>query len=104
MRLQALVTLVYAILVLAGGVMGYLKAQSTPSLVSGIGFGVALLFSGWFIWQDNQTAAYLAIGLTLLIAAFFSYRFLETGKFMPAGLVLILSLLTLAILWLGIRK
>ena len=40
------VTIPYGLLVLGGGVAGYLKRGSAPSLAAGAGFGGALLLAG----------------------------------------------------------
>jgi uncharacterized membrane protein (UPF0136 family) len=84
--------LIYALLVALGGVMGYVKAQSNVSLISGLVSGVALAIA-WYISQQNPAvglAASTLIALVLLVV--FAMRFRSTSKFMPAGLMAILSL------------
>ena len=85
--------LVYALLVAIGGVIGYVKAKSNQSLISGLGSGVALAIA-WYISLQNPTvglalAAVIALALLVVLAL----RFRATGKFMPAGLLAILSLI-----------
>ncbi len=85
--------LLYAVLVLAGGFMGYIKAQSKASLISGVGSGVALAIA-WYIALQNLTfGLFLAALIALALLITFIVRFRKTGKFMPAGLMAILSLL-----------
>lgn len=48
-----IITATYAILVAAGGVMGYVKASSTPSLVAGLGFG-GLLGTGAYLEASRE--------------------------------------------------
>ena len=72
--------------------MGYARARSTVSLVSGLVCGVALIVSGWFLLQESLLAAYVTVVLALLLAGFFGFRFFRTGKWMPAGVMAILSL------------
>lgn len=84
--------LLYALLVLAGGILGYVKARSKPSLISGVVSGIALAIA-WYISLQNPLvgfplAALFALGLLIV----FAIRFRKTNKFMPAGLMAILSL------------
>uniref|UniRef100_A0A7E4VG82 Transmembrane protein 14C n=1 Tax=Panagrellus redivivus TaxID=6233 RepID=A0A7E4VG82_PANRE len=80
---------VYAALVAAGGIVGYLKAGSIPSLAAGVGSG---LIAGFGAYTGNY---HLLFGISLLLAGLMTYRFANSGKFMPAGLVAILSFLML---------
>jgi len=85
--------LVYALLVAIGGVIGYVKAKSNQSLLSGLGSGVALAIA-WYISLQNPTAGLaLAAVIALALLVVFALRFRATGKFMPAGLLAILSLI-----------
>ncbi|MDX2227998.1 MAG: TMEM14 family protein [Leptolyngbyaceae cyanobacterium bins.349] len=86
--------LLYAILVIAGGVMGYVKAQSKPSLISGLISGVALLIA-WAIalFQNYNAGMTLATLFAIALLLVFAIRFRKTNKFMPAGLMAILSLI-----------
>lgn len=89
--------LVYALLVAIGGIVGYVKAGSQQSLISGLVSGVALAIA-WFLSLQNPAAgfalaAFLAMGLLIV----FAIRFRKTGKFMPAGLMAALSLIAMVI-------
>ncbi|MBF2026163.1 MAG: TMEM14 family protein [Oscillatoriales cyanobacterium C42_A2020_001] len=97
--------LLYAVLVIAGGVMGYVKAQSQPSLISGVTSGIALLIA-WLItfFQSYTTGMAVATLLAIALLIVFAIRFRKTGKFMPAGLMAIVSLIgaiVFAIGWLS---
>lgn len=84
--------LVYALLVAIGGVLGYVKAKSQQSLLSGLGSGVALA-TAWYISLQNPTVGLaLAAVIALALLVVFALRFRATGKFMPAGLLAIVSL------------
>ncbi|MGH9339491.1 MAG: TMEM14 family protein [Acidobacteriota bacterium] len=98
MQTSGIVVLVFGALTVIGGIMGYVKAQSLPSLVSGLLFGVALLASGWFVFKGNFPALYTAIALTLFLGGFFGIRLSSGAGFMPAGLMLILAFVTLIFL------
>lgn len=98
MKSNSIITLVYAILVLAGGIIGYVKADSVPSLVMGAGFAIPLILCAKLM-RDNKTYAYVgAVVLIGLLLAFFGHRFLVTAKFMPPGLMAVLSLLAMSAL------
>ena len=89
--------LVYALLVGVGGILGYAKARSQPSLISGLVSGAALAIA-WIISLQNPTngfalATFLALGLLIV----FAIRFRKTRKFMPAGLMAILSLIAMVV-------
>lgn len=95
MKIAAWITIIYALIVLAGGIMGYIKAHSTASVVMGSIFGLLLLLSALGMLGHIYLAAYLAILLTLALDAFFTYRWLLSFKFMPSGLMSIVSLVVL---------
>ncbi|MBE9126865.1 MULTISPECIES: TMEM14 family protein [unclassified Coleofasciculus] len=84
--------LIYALLVLVGGVMGYLKAKSKVSLLSGVSSGTALLAA----WVLCSRIPVMGLGLATLIALFLSVVFItrlfRTRTFMPAGLMTVLSM------------
>ena len=102
MKLAAVATLIYALLVLAGGLMGYLQANSLASLISGLLFGTGFLVIGWLVWRDSMTAGYVSGFMILLLALYFGYRFISTDQFLPGGIMLITSFLTLFFLLLGL--
>ncbi len=86
--------LVYALLVAIGGIIGYVKAKSNQSLLSGLGSGIALAIA-WYISLQNPTAGLaMAAVIALALLVVFALRFRATSKFMPAGLLAILSLVT----------
>ncbi|XP_078180872.1 protein FATTY ACID EXPORT 5-like [Carex rostrata] len=90
-------TIPYGLLVLAGGIIGYVKRRSTASLAAGIGFGGLLLAAGFASLRAFQThsISYLALTLetvcALVLMVLMGWRFFKSRKVMPAGLVAILS-------------
>ncbi|MER3412993.1 MAG: hypothetical protein C4341_01910 [Armatimonadota bacterium] len=92
---------VYSTLVIIGGVFGYVKAGSVPSLVASILAG-GLLDVAAIISIRNETAGFsIAAVVTLALAAFFGYRLAQTGNLMPSVPALILSVLMLILLAVG---
>jgi uncharacterized membrane protein (UPF0136 family) len=83
--------LLYAVVIAAGGVMGYVSAQSVVSLVNGL-IAALLLLVGMAISFKNPAAGFgLSAVVALVLGIFFAYRFFTTGKWMPGGVTMILS-------------
>lgn len=85
--------LLYALLVLGGGIAGYVKARSNPSLISGLVSGVALLIAWYVSLQSPIVGLAIATIIALGLLGVFAQRFRHTQKLMPAGLMAILSLI-----------
>lgn len=102
--LSQTISLIYAIILILGGIMGYVKAQSMISLATGLISGV-LVFISSKIGKSNPKASYLYISsISLILAGFFSYRYASTHAFMPAGLMLLLSTITFVVVGLNFLK
>jgi uncharacterized membrane protein (UPF0136 family) len=81
----------YGILLILGGVMGYVKAKSVPSLVAGVVCGViALLLGYYYTWHFAPHAAFF---LSILLIVIMGRRYLRSRKPMPAVPVVALSLI-----------
>ncbi|XP_076004455.1 transmembrane protein 14C-like [Genypterus blacodes] len=80
----------YAVLVSAGGITGYVKAGSVPSLVAGLVFGL-LAAAGAYLTSHNPKNVWLSLGTSGTLAVLMGIRFLNSWKFMPAGLMCLLS-------------
>lgn len=74
-----------AALVGLGGVMGYVKAGSVPSLMAGLLSGGALAYGAQRI-ASNPADTKVMFGVNVILAASMGYRFFRSGRFMPAGL------------------
>jgi len=89
----------YGLILIAGGVFGYVKTGSQISGVMGSLSGVIVLTLEYFLLQRMKSGdptsglciAQLATTAILMVAM--GIRYYKTGKFMPAGLVLTISLL-----------
>ncbi|XP_077410961.1 transmembrane protein 14C isoform X2 [Vanacampus margaritifer] len=75
----------YAALVASGGVIGYVKAGSVPSLAAGLLFGGLAGVGAYQISNDPTTSGALT--------GVMGKRFYGSRKFMPAGLIAGASLL-----------
>ncbi|MEI8365634.1 MAG: TMEM14 family protein [Parachlamydiaceae bacterium] len=98
MKLAGWLTLVYALIVFLGGIFGYVKAESVPSLVMGVIFAAVLGISAFMIFNKKALGFYTGVGSSLFLFLFFLWRFAMTFKVMPAGIMCILSLAILVIL------
>jgi len=77
---SAYIVLVYGILVAAGGVMGYVKSKSMPSLITGLLFGNLLIGCSVFMLNGDIRATYVALVLSLALLAIFFFRFRVSKK------------------------
>lgn len=85
---------IYAIVLLAGGVMGFLKASSLPSLIAGI-VAAALMFVAFGMLGQGHTGLILGAVVSAVMDAFFMLRYVKTKKAMPAIPISVLSVLVL---------
>ncbi|CAI9108045.1 OLC1v1007556C1 [Oldenlandia corymbosa var. corymbosa] len=91
MSMSQKLTLGYAVLVGAGGLMGSLKSGSQMSLLSG-GMSASILFYIYTILPTNPVlASSLGLALAVALTAVMGSRFKKTGKIFPAGLVCLIS-------------
>ena len=90
MKAPGIVILVYGLLVLSGGIIGYTTARSMASLIAGIAggaLGIGLLASGVGVFRGKNLGFLMAPILTLLLTTFFGYRFVQSGEIIPSGLM-----------------
>ncbi|XP_011487115.1 transmembrane protein 14C isoform X2 [Oryzias latipes] len=82
----------YATLVASGGVIGYVKAGSVPSLAAGLLFGGLAGFGAYQISNDPNNV-WVSLATSGALTAVMGKRFYGSRKFMPAGLMAGASLL-----------
>ncbi|XP_060607991.1 transmembrane protein 14C-like [Ruditapes philippinarum] len=80
----------YAAIVAGGGVMGYVKSASLPSLAAGLTFG-SLAAVGAYQTSQNRKDIRLSLGTSATLMCVMGFRFIKTRQFMPAGFIGILS-------------
>jgi len=97
--LPPLMALLYGILVIVGGAIGYRQAGSQVSLISGIVSGLLLLISSYLLFGKHPAGPLCSAVVTLLLIIIFSVRLAKTRKFMPAGLMIIAGVINLTSLW-----
>lgn len=97
--MPVLITLTYGLLAVIGGVIGYTKAGSKVSLISGIVSGILLIVGAALYGSGNPAGLLLAQIVTLVLVIVFIVRLVKTRKFMPAGLMVIAGVITLIALF-----
>jgi uncharacterized membrane protein (UPF0136 family) len=85
--------LVFGVLTIAGGVLGYVKAGSVASIIAGSITGVLLLVAAFLLPEHRAIGLATAFIISLLLAAQFAPKFIRTGRVMPAGMMSILSVI-----------
>ena len=86
-----LILWIYIVLLVIGGLIGFLKAKSKVSLIMSVSFAALLaLCAAGVVFQY-----YMADILLAALLVVFAMRLAKTKKFMPAGLMLILTLVAL---------
>jgi uncharacterized membrane protein (UPF0136 family) len=101
--LIAQVTLgLYAVLLAVGGVMGFVKARSHASLVSGLLSAVFAIVALWLSWEGSRWGIPLGSILAIVLFILFGYRYaVRNRRFMPSGMLAVVSLVVLAVLMLA---
>lgn len=87
MTLAIIATFFYEILVIVGGIVGYVKARSLPSLLAGLVGGGLLMVAAILQLNGSSFGLTLARIVTLILVLVFVQRLVTTRKIMPAGLM-----------------
>ena len=85
--------IVFGLLTIAGGVIGFVKAGSTPSIVAGSITGILLLVAAYLLPGNLALGLGLAALVSIALAGRFVPIFMKTGQAMPAGLMSVLSVI-----------
>jgi uncharacterized membrane protein (UPF0136 family) len=101
-RIAHVILGVYAILLAAGGVMGFVKARSHASLISGLLSASFAVVALGLSHLGYKLGIPLGVVLALVLFVLFGYRYaIRNKRFMPSGLLAIVSLVVLAVLLLA---
>jgi uncharacterized membrane protein (UPF0136 family) len=88
----------FGLLVFVGGIIGYVKAKSRASLISGIGSAILLGIASSLVSSGSlRVGAGLSIFISLALLGRFFPAFMKTKKVMPGGLVVALGAVTLVL-------
>lgn len=81
--------LVYGLLIVGLGYLGYQQAHSHISLYVGCGFGLLLIVCAILMFFQKMWGAYTSLALTFILTATFAIRYSMTHKGMPAILAVL---------------
>ena len=90
---------IYAALLAVGGVIGFLKARSHASLISGLLSAVFAVVALVMARMGNALGFPLGCLLAITLFILFGYRYaIHNRKFMPSGMLAVVSLVVLGVL------
>lgn len=97
--------IVFGILTLTGGIIGYVKAGSLPSLAAGIVCGLALIVAAALMYYSLILIA-LLVGLmaSVLVAGKFVPDFIHKKALFPGGVMALLSIAGIVITLLALNR
>ena len=84
---------IYIVLLLVGGLMGFIKGKSKVSLIMSAVFAALLVLCALGIIFKPYVADILLAALLVV----FAMRLAKTKKFMPAGMMLVVTIAALAL-------
>ncbi len=58
---------IYGVIMILGGIMGFVKVGSKASLIAGVGMGLALLVSGFGVWRGSTDSLRVALVIAALL-------------------------------------
>ncbi|KAI6690547.1 hypothetical protein NL676_027375 [Syzygium grande] len=86
-------TFPYGLLLVIGGLIGFLRKKSVASLAGGAGAGLLLVLAGYLSLKafEKRRNSYAALVLETVCAAVLTFvmgqRYVQTSKIMPAGIL-----------------
>jgi uncharacterized membrane protein (UPF0136 family) len=83
---------VYIVVMVLGGVMGFVKAKSKASLIASVAFGAVLT-----LFALNILPFQHHIWVLIFLLVFFGMRLVKSKKMMPNGVMTIATILALAL-------
>jgi uncharacterized membrane protein (UPF0136 family) len=85
--------IIFGLLTIVGGIIGFVKAGSTASIAAGTISGLALIGAA-FLLPNNLALGLIIAGIvSVALAGRFIPAFMKTGAIMPAGLMSLLSVI-----------
>jgi uncharacterized membrane protein (UPF0136 family) len=94
---QSTILWIYVVLLLVGGLIGFLKAGSKVSLIASAVSAALLIIASIPSLLQPGIRDILVQTILAALLVIFAVRLTKTKKFMPSGLMLILTLVTLAL-------
>jgi uncharacterized membrane protein (UPF0136 family) len=99
MRTVALYEMLFGIITLVGGIIGFVTADSIISLIAGLAAGLILVGAALKMQKGSRVGLYVCLIVSLALLVQFGMKFFTPEfKWMPAGVMAILSILSLLLL------
>ena len=89
--------IVFAVLTVVGGFIGYVKAKSVVSLIAGLVSGALLVTASLLLPNRPEIAYTMAIIVSVLLAGKFVPDFIHKKAVVPGGLMALLSLVSIVL-------
>jgi uncharacterized membrane protein (UPF0136 family) len=83
--------IIFGVLTVVGGIIGYVKAGSGASIIAGSISGILLIVAAFLLPEHTVAGLAMAFIVSFLLAGRFIPNLIKTGKVMPAGMMSILS-------------
>ncbi len=98
MRTVALYEMLFGIITLVLGVLGWAMASSSISFITGAASGIILVFGGLQLQKGRRSALYVCLIVTLAILGYFGWLMVTAPAVYPAGVMALLSLISLVLI------
>ncbi|KAK9374765.1 transmembrane proteins 14C-domain-containing protein [Lipomyces chichibuensis] len=72
-----------------GGIAGYARRKSVPSLIGGVGVGILFGISGYLLKQNKEYGIHTALAASLLLIGASAPRAIRLRKAVPVGLTIL---------------
>jgi len=89
--------LAFAVLSIAGGIMGYVKAKSAASFLAGTISGILLISASYLLPERPILSGVIALCVSVMLAGKFVPDFVHKKAFLPGGLMAVLSVASIVL-------
>ena len=89
--------IVFGLLTIVGGLIGYASKGSVPSIIAGSVSGILLLVAAYLLPNQAVAGLVLATLVSILLAGRFVPAFLKAGGFMPNAMMSILAVIGIVV-------
>ena len=103
-HIARILLLVYGVVLIVGGVIGYTKAGSMPSLLAGAISGVLCILCFGLALKRPRTGMLIGAAIAAGLVVERGMAYFKTKAFMPSGMLVALSVLMVIVLVLGASR